>query len=215
MSSTPTDLTQLSPWRDARSWGVLLATTVFGLSTDLWSKWLAFRHVAPSPVVVDRAQVLQFRNPSDLIPAHAPMKVVPGLLDFTLLLNPGAVFGIGAGKRWVFVFFTLGAMAFALGLFAKWTVKRDWVSHVGLGLLIAGGLGNLYDRLAFACVRDFIRPLPGVNLPFGLSYPWGGREVWPYVSNVADLYLIIGVGMLVWRALKPHPAHRVAMPSRA
>ncbi|MFA6044952.1 MAG: signal peptidase II [Phycisphaerales bacterium] len=189
---------------------VLVVTSVLGLATDLSSKWLAFQHVAGAPVVVERSQVLKFRNPSDLIPMHAPVQVVPGVLDFTLLLNPGAVFGIGAGKRWVFVFFTLGALVFALGLFAKWTVKRDWVSHVGLGLLISGGLGNLYDRLMYACVRDFIRPLPGMHLPFGWSYPWGGREVWPYVSNVADLYLIIGVGMLIWRALRPHPLQREA-----
>lgn len=189
---------------------VLGVTTLIGLVTDLASKYIAFDRVAGFPVAIDRALVMRLRNPSDLIPAHAPVKVVPGVLDFTLLLNPGAVFGIGAGKRWVFVFFTVGAMIFALGLFAKWTVRRDWVSHVGLGLLISGGIGNLYDRLVYACVRDFIRPLPGVELPFGWSLPWGGREVWPYVSNVADLYLIVGVAMLIWRALKPHPLQREA-----
>lgn len=194
-----------SPWRDGRSWMVLGVTSVLGLVTDLASKAIAFQKVAGDPVVVERSQVLRFRNPSDLIPVHPPVHVVSHVLDFSLLLNPGAVFGIGAGKRWVFVFFTLGALVFALGLFARWTVKRDWVSHVGLGLLISGGLGNLYDRLMYACVRDFIRPLPGVKLPFGWTFPWGGREVWPYVSNVADLYLIIGVGMLIWRALRPHP----------
>jgi len=41
-----------------------------------------------------------------------------------------------------------------------------------------------------------------VDLPFGWSYPWGGTEVWPYVSNIADLFLIIGIGILVIRALR-------------
>ncbi|MBO6514574.1 MAG: hypothetical protein JJ974_11475, partial [Phycisphaerales bacterium] len=62
-------------------------------------------------------------------------------------------------------------------------------------------------RLVFACVRDFIHPLPGMKLPFGLTWPNGGSdEVWPYVSNVADLYLLIGIGLLLvytWR--QPNP----------
>ncbi|MFI4882162.1 MAG: signal peptidase II, partial [Phycisphaerales bacterium JB064] len=64
---------------------------------------------------------------------------------------------------------------------------------------------NLYDRVRFACVRDFLHPLPGVNFPFGIQTPWSGREVWPYVSNLADLWLIIGVAVLVvflWRGPK-------------
>jgi hypothetical protein len=40
-------------------------------------------------------------------------------------------------------------------------------------------------------------PLPGVVLPFGWFWPWGGREVWPYVSNIADLWLIIGMMILI------------------
>ncbi|GIW74120.1 MAG: hypothetical protein KatS3mg103_0642 [Phycisphaerales bacterium] len=63
--------------------------------------------------------------------------------------------------------------------------------------MIAGGLGNLYDRLRFACVRDFLHPLPGVQYPFGIATPWSGRELWPYVSNLADLWLILGVGVLM------------------
>jgi lipoprotein signal peptidase len=44
-----------------------------------------------------------------------------------------------------------------------------------------------------------------VQLPFGWHYPWGGTEIWPYVSNVADLFLILGIGVLVIRALRnPH-----------
>ena len=68
-----------------------------------------------------------------------------------------------------------------------------------IGLLISGGLGNLYDRIVFACVRDFLHPLPGVYLPFGWQMPFsGGRELWPYVSNIADLWLLVGIGMLMW-----------------
>jgi signal peptidase II len=138
-----------------------------------------------------------------LIPRHDAVTVVPGLLDFTLVLNPGAVFGMGAGRRLFFMAFTAVAMSFALWIFARWTRPRDRAAHVALGLLIAGGLGNFYDRWFYGCVRDFIHPLPGVKWPFGWTLTGKSGEVWPYVSNLADLFLIIGIGVLavmLWRA---------------
>ncbi|MEM9374339.1 MAG: signal peptidase II, partial [Planctomycetota bacterium] len=127
---------------------------------------------------------------------------VTNLLEFTLVLNPGAVFGIGAGKRWFFVVFTVFAVGLASWLFATRTSARDRWAHFAFAMVVSGGLGNLYDRVRFACVRDFIHPLPGVPLPFGIKWPSGSAELWPYVSNVADAFLIIGIVILIvhtWR----------------
>lgn len=198
----------MTPHRDSairsrRAWSVLIIVVFLGLSSDLFSKWMAFRSIGPQPVVVDRDAVLaaQARGESlsRLIPDVRHIQVIPNVLDFTLVLNPGAVFGIGAGKRWFFVSFTIGALLLAVWMFGAWTRSRDAWAHIGIGLLVSGGLGNLYDRLIYGCVRDFIHPLPGVMLPFGWTMPLsGGREIWPYVSNVADLWLLIGIGMLMW-----------------
>lgn len=193
---------------------VLLVVAVVGLIADLASKSIAFATVAPAPVHVKREDVLAVANPSLLIEVHEPVVVIPRVLEFTLVLNPGAVFGIGAGQRVVFIVFTCFAMGFAMYMFAKWTVAGDWSSHAALGMLISGGLGNLYDRLRFACVRDFIHPLPDAVLPFGWEFPWGGRVIWPYVSNVADLLLIIGVAMLLWRALRPYRPRSQGQPPK-
>lgn len=190
-------------WRCRRAWVVLLAFAALGLLTDLWTKHEAFARIAGAPVVLRREQVLQVANPSALIPPHAPVQVAPRLLELTLVANPGAVFGVGAGKRLVFVGFTFIALGFGLVLFARWTHARDWLAHAGVGLLIAGGIGNLYDRIVYGCVRDFLHPLPGVLLPNGWSLPWGGREVWPYVSNVADLWLIVAIAVLLIRSMWP------------
>jgi signal peptidase II len=219
MSSVPGESATRIPvgttLRSRRAWTVLLVTVLLGLVTDLWSKSIAFAAIAPTPVVVEREDVLRVNDLSVLIPPHDPVLVVPNLLEFTLVLNPGAVFGIGAGRRVFFIGFTLVAIAVSLVLFARWTRPRDWAAHLGFGLIISGGLGNLYDRIRFACVRDFIHPLPGVELPFGLRWPGGGStEVWPYVSNVADLYLLIGIGILLvytWRQ-PPAPAVTEAEP---
>lgn len=210
--SNPSDDTSIRPASASkRAWLILIITTVVGLVADLWTKALAFERVAGFPVVVERDHVLQVPDLGVLIPPHEPVTVMPSVLEFTLVLNPGAVFGIGAGKRWFFVIFTVIACVVALALFVKWTRAKDWVAHMGFGLIISGGLGNLYDRLLFACVRDFIHPLPGVQLPFGLSWPGGNTEVWPYVSNVADAFLIVGIVMLMYHAWRmPDPSKQIA-----
>lgn len=194
--------------RSSRAWVTLLVIVLLSVVIDLWSKHAAFEQVANAPVSVVRDEVMRVKREIDpraiteqLIPPHAPKVVVPHLLHFTLVLNPGAVFGVGPGQRLFFITFTLVALSFAMFMFAKWTTPTNTWAHVAIGLLIGGGLGNLYDRLQYACVRDFIHPLPGVNWPFGLA-PLGNREIWPYVSNLADLFLLIGIFMLLrhlWR----------------
>jgi len=185
----------------------LATATLLSLTADLVSKSLAFRYVAGSAQTIARSDVLTTTDLRTLIDEHEPVTIIPGLLDFTLVLNPGAVFGMGAGRRMVFVAFTIAALLFGLWMFGSWTRPRDRMAHIAIALLLSGGLGNLYDRLAFACVRDFIHPLPGVKMPFGLRNPLdGGREIWPYVSNVADLWLLIGIAMLMvflWRSGDP------------
>lgn len=190
--------------RDSRSWSRLSIVAGVALAADLGSKALAFATIAGRPVTIRREDVMavwdQGRSLGVLIPDHRPVTVIPHVLEFSLVLNPGAVFGMGAGMRWFFVAFTLGALGLALWMFAMWTRARDRLAHIALGLLIAGGVGNLYDRIFYASVRDFIHPLPGVRI--------GTREIWPYVSNVADLWLLIGIGILMWflwRSAEPKP----------
>jgi signal peptidase II len=186
----------------------MLAAVVLSLVIDLGSKYWAFERVAAVPVSISRAEVIRVKETIDpraitqeLIPPHEPMVVVPGALNFQLVLNPGAVFGVGPGKRLFFIGFTALALGFSLMMFARWTKAGDLAAHAGIGLVIGGGVGNLYDRLVYACVRDFIHPLPGLNWPGGFTL-MGSREVWPYVSNLADLFLLIGIVILLvhlWR----------------
>lgn len=208
--TTGTGAPEFIPARRSRAaWILFILTALIGLAIDLVSKYLAFAYVAGSPVRFTRDQVVAARDLDTLIPDHAPVNIIPGLLDFTLVLNPGAVFGIGAGKRWFFVVFTLLALGLATVMFGSWTHARDRLSHVSIGLLVAGGIGNLYDRLIYACVRDFIHPLPDSTLPFGLTWPNGSTAVWPYVSNIADLFLLVGIGVLLVMSLfgpKPQPS---------
>lgn len=212
-SSTSVATPQTQAWRSRRAWIVLALTAILGLAADLGSKYVAFDHIAGTPVRLEREAVLEIGNANYMIPPHDPVTVVPHVLEFKLLANHGAVFGIGQGKRWFFILFTLLALGISIGMFAGWTTSRDHLAHIAIGLVLAGGVGNLYDRYFYAFVRDFIHPLPGVTMPFGIAWPSGSREVWGYVSNVADLFLIIGIVVLMYRTLWPHKDSRLAEPT--
>jgi len=180
----------------------------------------AFASIASDPVRIRRAEVInltsQGRGLEALLPFHTPHTVAPGVLEFQLVLNQGAVFGLGGGRRWVFILFTVVAITVGLWAFGRWTPARDRLAHISIGLVLGGGLGNVYDRLVYACVRDFIHPLPGVRLPFGWHWPNDPTgDIWPWVSNVADLFLIVGVAGLMlsmWRTPKAEPPPATTPP---
>jgi lipoprotein signal peptidase len=181
----PSDATpaeELPAWRSAASWGRLVSVFAVGLALDLWTKYWSFGAVAGYPVELTREKVLD--DPSFALPHHPRVEALPwDLLDFRLVLNYGAVFGIGQHRRGLFIVFTVLATAAAVLLFARGTRVRMKSSHIAIGLILAGGLGNLYDRLVFGCVRDFLHPLAGVPM------------IGHVVSAVAAL----------------HPAHTVAV----
>jgi signal peptidase II len=211
VTNAPPNPALASTWRFPKAWAWLIISCILSIVVDLGSKEVAFARVADAPVVVKREDVVRVSTEHDpraisdpdfgIIPRHRPFVLIPGLLNFQLVLNPGAVFGMGPGQRGFFIGFTILALGFGLAMFAKWTGPRDSFAHAAIGLLVGGGLGNLYDRLSFACVRDFIHPLPGMKWPGSMKI-LGNEEVWPYVSNLADLFLLIGIVMLLihlWR----------------
>lgn len=201
-------------WRSRSAWVTLIIIAAIALAADLGTKWAAFRHIAPEPVVISKPEVLTTDQLGSLIPIHDTITVIPHGLELTLVLNEGAVFGMAAGQTWFFIAFTVVALGFCCWMFAGWTHARDRVAHAAIALVLAGGVGNLYDRLMYACVRDFLHFLPGVRLPFGLAWPGGDHEVWPYVSNVADAELIVGIALLIWFSLRA-PAHHKHDADRA
>jgi len=198
-------------WRSARAWAVLLATFALALALDLWTKDWAFRTVADRPVTLRYEDVAG--NPSYSLPWHAGVRAVPpDLLDFRLVLNHGAVFGIGQGRGALFIAFTVLAVGTALWVFGRHTSSRSHMSHVGLALVLAGGIGNMVDRVSVGAVRDFLHLFPRRELPFGLHWPGGSDEWFPWVFNVADMELIAGMCLLM---LAVHLSDRRAARAKA
>jgi len=196
-----------SAWRSPRAWLILLAVTFIGFTADLYTKSVAFQRITSSPVVLERDQLLSNPNWTP-IPMHDGVVAIPGrILNFRLVLNDGAIFGIGSRQRVFFIIFTLIALLIAGWIFGRHTTDKNVVAHIALGLILGGGFGNLYDRILIGRVRDFMYLFPDRHLPFELSWPGSNPELFPWIFNTGDVLLLTGMGLLMiffWR--QPNPA---------
>ena len=193
-------------WRSPRAWIILVLVTTIGFTIDLVTKSWAFQEVAGEPVLLER-ELLLLNSQWTPIPIHEGVVAIPGrILHFRLVLNDGAVFGIGSRQRVFFILFTFVALLIAGWIFAKHTTGKSTVAHVALGLILGGGLGNLFDRIYIGRVRDFMHLFPDRHLPFDVSWPGGHTELFAWIFNTGDVLLLTGMGLLMiffWRQPTP------------
>lgn len=198
-------------WRSWASWLRLMLVLGLGLALDLGSKYWAFQTVAGVPVNIVRQEVLSDPE-ANPVPPHPGIRALPwDMLHFQLVVNHGAVFGIGANQRSFFIGFTMLALAAGLLVFGRYTCAKSWLAHIAIGLILAGGIGNLYDRIVYGVVRDFLHMLPDHNLPFGKHWPGGSPELFPWVFNLADTMLLAGMALLILHMHRAERRHRKAM----
>ncbi|OYV67307.1 MAG: signal peptidase II [Gemmatimonadetes bacterium 21-71-4] len=115
-----------------------------------------------------------------------PHEVIGNTLQFTLVYNPGAAFGINVGgySRWIFMALTIVALVILARMYAA-TRDGDGRRTLALALVCGGALGNLIDRLRGGLgVVDFI--------DIGLR-----NARWP-TFNVADMAVSVGAILLAW-----------------
>ena len=106
---------------------------------------------------------------------------IPGLFNFTYVENDGAAWNVFAGNR-AFLIVISVVFILLLGVFYFFERKNGVLFHVGAGLIFAGAVGNMVDRIFIGIVRDFIQ------FDFWKSFP---------VFNIADAALTIGVVIVV------------------
>lgn len=113
--------------------------------------------------------------------------LIPGFFALQGTYNPGVTFGLAPGQTPAILLFT-GVATIGLLAWLLFTRSTSRTLHVALGMILAGALGNLWDRFHWSKVRDFFLIYTG-----DLAAPsWQ----WPNF-NVADAFIVVGVGMIL------------------
>ena len=109
-------------------------------------------------------------------------------LNIILIWNEGIAFGLfsASHENW-YNFLTL-VIVFTALIILIMSIKQDGAQKYFLLIVFGGALGNLYDRIFFKAVPDFI------DLHVG-NFHW-------FVFNIADIFITFGVIMLIlWEIL--------------
>jgi len=116
--------------------------------------------------------------------------IVPGLLGLVYHENSGVAFGLFADAAWGQWAFSGLKILLLAGL--AWyyyarvpKVERQWWLRVPIILIVAGGVGNLIDRISLGHVRDMLR-FEFMNFP---------------IFNLADVYVVVGCFLLAFVTL--------------
>lgn len=160
----------------SRTLAIFLTVAAGCLTADLASKYAVFARVAES----------------------GPIVFHPDYAQFVAKLNQGGMWSVGhdfGAKSNAMLSLFSGLVATAIGLWAIFGLRSGETGFaIVLGMIQGGALGNLYDRVVFQGVRDFIE----------VHY----KEVYYYPTfNLADSCLVCGaiymVGVSLFRKGEP------------
>lgn len=149
-------------------------------------------------LVIDLTSKVYFDNSLQM---YQKIVVIPDLFSWTLAYNTGAAFSFladSAGwQRWLFALIAVVVSA-VLVVWLKRLGRNDTWLAIALALILGGALGNLYDRIVYGHVVDFI------------LVHWQNRWYFP-AFNFADSAICVGAVMLALDMFKSkksgEPAH--------
>lgn len=120
----------------------------------------------------------------EYLSAYTALAITPGF-NLTLSYNKGAAFSfLDQAPGWQMWFFGIIAFVVSVGIIiwlSRLSSRDRWIS-IALSLVVGGALGNLWDRISYGHVIDFIQL-------------YVSHFYWP-VFNVADSAVCIGAAMM-------------------
>lgn len=112
---------------------------------------------------------------------HDEITVIKGFFNLYYVRNKGAGLGILSNARWVFMTLTtiiiLGCIVLLVIDFFK-----HWLADISLIFILAGGIGNMIDRIFLGEVVDFLQ--------FQIKF-------FDFIFNVADIFVSVGTVLFV------------------
>ena len=155
--------------RDWRGWLLFLSALVIAL--DRWTKIWVSHHIEEGDAIT----------------------VIPHVFRISHVLNAGAAFSLFSVSahpdrtRWLLTGFSLLAAVVVFGILLK-IGRRLTPTSLALALVFGGAIGNVWDRLRYATVIDFLE----VHI---IHYHWPD-------FNIADSAIVIGGILLFIDALR-------------
>lgn len=167
-------------------------------------KWKVFWIVSVLSLVADQATKIWARAalpvaghgslaggvcavPEDIVARRCggtAVSVIENFWDWRLSMNPGSAFGLFSGQTGARIFLSVVGLVAVAGM--VWMLHKarpdQKVLHWALGFVAGGAVGNLIDRIYYGVVTDFV------------LWRYHAKE-WP-VFNVADVVLVVGVGLM-------------------
>lgn len=204
-------MTDLKPAERSYRW-LFWTLALLGLAIDQGSKYWVFAALygegqGDEVVLIDEvfSLVAGYPNRYDPDPGQGflrTLRTVSG--DVMPHVNVGALWGqqLGLHGQTSNLIFAIVSLVAALGIII-WSmipgnVRDGWLCFA-LGLILAGAVGNLYDRLVFRGVRDFL------NF-FWFEFP---------TFNIADSCLVCGAAVLLFQAFFMQPQQEKPKPETA
>lgn len=164
-------------------WCVFFSIAIFGAGVDLWSKSAIFNWLG-----------LPGTNP--------PHWIIEPYFGIETAVNPGAVFGLGAGWGMLFAALSVGATAGIAVWLSRFGAIHSWWLVIALGMVQGGIVGNLYDRMGlWGPPPDMPQWASGVRDWILWRY---GEFTWPNF-NIADSLLVCGAFLLAAHSFFHNP----------
>jgi len=186
-------------------WQLFAIVTFLSLVADQATKIWARASLPVGPVQGSHVSVADCTIPDSIVSGQCtgiPKNVIDGFWDWRLSMNPGSAFGLFSSANGARIFLSLVGIAAVIGMLFMLRKSRldQKVLHYALALVAGGAIGNLVDRIYFGVVTDFVS--------------WHYHEhVWP-TFNVADVVLVIGVGLMFIDSQKENKREKAAKAER-
>lgn len=117
-----------------------------------------------------------------LVTGVSRIKIIDNFLYITYAKNTGMAFSLLRDKTWLITICTTLIIGYIIYYVIKNRPKNKWFL-IGYSLIVSGAIGNLFDRIFYGYVIDFI----DIYI-FGYDYP---------IFNLADTFIVLGIVLLL------------------